>query len=49
MLHNPTEAKAIGLKAREVVREIFSVEHMAEQMIDLLDSLVSNPSPIPEA
>ena len=49
MLHNPTEAKAIGLKAREVVREIFSVEHMAEQMIDLLDGLVSNPSPIPEA
>ena len=49
MLHNPTEAKAIGLKAREVVREIFSVEHMAEQMIDLLDGLVSNSSPIPEA
>ena len=49
MLHNPTEAKAIGLKAREVVREIFSVEHMAEQMIDLFDGLVSNPSPISEA
>ena len=49
MLHNPTEAKAIGLKAREVVREIFSVEHMAGQMIDLLNGLVSNPSPTPEA
>ena len=29
-----------------MVREIFSVEYMAEQMIDLLDGLVSNPSPI---
>ena len=48
MLHNPTEAKAIGLKARGGARNIFR-EHMAEQMIDLLDSLVSNPSPIPEA
>ncbi len=43
------EAKAIGLKAREVVRETFSVEHMARQMIDLLDGLVSNPSPTLEA
>lgn len=49
MLHNPSEAKAIGLKAREVVRETFSVEHMARQMIDLLDGLVSNPSPTLEA
>ena len=49
MLHNPSEAKAVGLKAREVVRETFSVEHMARQMIDLLAGLVSNPSPTPEA
>ena len=49
MLHNPSEAKAIGLKAREVVRETFSVEHMARQMIDLFAGLVSNPSPTPEA
>ena len=49
MLHNPSEAKAVGLKAREVVRETFSVEHMARQMIDLLAGLVSNPSPTSEA
>ena len=49
MLHNPAEAKALGIRAREVVREKFSVEHMADQMIDLLDELVSGKSQTTEA
>jgi glycosyltransferase involved in cell wall biosynthesis len=49
MLHNPAEAKALGLRAREVVREKFSVEHMADQMIDLLDELVSEQPQTTEA
>ncbi len=49
MLHNPAETKALGLRAREVVRKKFSVEHMADQMIDLLDELVSGKSQTTEA
>ncbi|MDP7010794.1 MAG: glycosyltransferase family 4 protein [Verrucomicrobiota bacterium] len=39
LLHDPSKAKAIGLKAREVVREKFSIQHMAEQMADLYQEL----------
>jgi glycosyltransferase involved in cell wall biosynthesis len=39
LLHNPSKAKAIGLKAREIVREKFSIQHMAEQMADLYHEL----------
>ena len=39
LLHNPSEAKAMGLKGREVVREKFSIQHMADQMATLYDEL----------
>ena len=39
LLHNPSKAKAIGLKGRAVVREKFSIQHMADQMVALYDKL----------
>ena len=39
LLHNPSEAKAMGLTGREVVREKFSIQHMADQMATLYDEL----------
>jgi len=39
LLHNPSRAKAIGLKGRAVVREKFSIQHMADQMVALYDKL----------
>lgn len=39
LLHDPSKAKAIGLKARKVVREKFSIQHMADQMVALYDKL----------
>ena len=44
MLHNPTEAKALGLKAREAVREQFSIERMADEMAALFSTLTPNPT-----
>ncbi len=44
MLHNPTEAKALGLKAREAVRENFSVQRKATEMAALFDTLTPNPT-----
>jgi hypothetical protein len=44
MLHNPTEAKALGLKAREAVREHFSIERMAGEMAALFGTLTPNPT-----
>ena len=44
MLHNPTEAKALGLKAREAVRENFSIERMADEMAALFSTLTPNPT-----
>lgn len=49
MLHNPSEAKAIGLRAREAVREKFSVEHSAAELAKLLDGLVSGKPQTTEA
>ena len=49
MLHNPSEAKAIGLRAREAVRENFSVEHSAAELAKLLDGLVSGKPQTMEA
>ncbi len=49
MLHNPSEAKAIGLRAREAVRENFSVEHSAAELAKLLDGLVSGKPQTTEA
>ena len=43
ILHNPTEAKALGLKARETVREKFSIECMAIEMAALFSTLTPNP------
>jgi len=43
MLYNPTEAKALGLKARETVREKFSSECMAIEMAALFSTLTPNP------
>ena len=42
MLHNPSEAKSLGLKAREAVRENFSITQMAEQLVSLLDKLTKS-------
>jgi glycosyltransferase involved in cell wall biosynthesis len=39
LLRNPADAKAIGLKARQVVREKFSIKNMADQMAALYDEL----------
>ena len=39
LLHNPSQAKAMGLTGREVVREKFSIQHMADQMATLYDEL----------
>jgi glycosyltransferase involved in cell wall biosynthesis len=44
MLHNPTEAKALGLKARAAVRESFSIERMATEMAALFNTLTPNPT-----
>jgi glycosyltransferase involved in cell wall biosynthesis len=44
MLHNPTKAKALGLKAREAVREHFSIERMAGEMAALFGTLTPNPT-----
>ena len=44
MLHNPTEAKALGLKAREAVRENFSIERMAGEMAALFGTLTPKPT-----
>ena len=41
MLHNPTKAKAIGLKAREVVRNQFSIDRMATEMAALFVRLTT--------
>ena len=42
MLHNPANAKQMGLKAREVVRKKFSVENMAKEMIALAEKLATD-------
>jgi glycosyltransferase involved in cell wall biosynthesis len=42
ILHNPSEAKSLGLKARETVREKFSITQMAEQLVSLLDKLTKS-------
>jgi len=42
MLHNPSEAKSLGLKAREAVRKNFSITKMAEQLVSLLDKLTKS-------
>jgi glycosyltransferase involved in cell wall biosynthesis len=42
MLHNPSQAKLLGLKAREAVREKFSITKMAEQLVSLLDKLTKS-------
>jgi glycosyltransferase involved in cell wall biosynthesis len=42
ILHNPSEAKSLGLKAREAVREKFSITQMAEQLVSLLDKLTKS-------
>ena len=39
LLHNPSEAKAIGLNGREVVRDKFSIQYMADQIAMLYDEL----------
>ena len=39
LLHNPSEAKAIGLNGREVVRKKFSIQCMADQMVAVYDKL----------
>ena len=39
LLHNQSEAKAMGLKGREVVREKFSIQYMADKMAMLYDEL----------
>ena len=41
MLHNPTKAKAIGLKAREAVRNQFSIDRMAAEMAALFVTLTT--------
>ena len=42
ILHNPSVAKSLGLKAREAVREKFSITQMAEQLVSLLDKLTKS-------
>ena len=42
MLHNPSQAKLLGLKARAAVREKFSITKMAEQLVSLLDKLTKS-------
>lgn len=42
MLHNPSQAKLLGLNAREAVRENFSIIKMAEQLVSLLDKLTKS-------
>ena len=42
MLHNPANAKQMGLKAREVVRKKFSMENMAKEMITLAEKLATD-------
>ena len=44
LLHNPTEANALGLKARDAVREKFSIERMAAEMAALFGMLTPNPT-----
>jgi len=39
LLHNPSEAKAIGLNGREVVRKKFSIQCMADQMVAVYNKL----------
>ena len=41
MLHNPTKAKALGLKAREAVRNQFSIDRMAAEMATLFGTLTT--------
>jgi glycosyltransferase involved in cell wall biosynthesis len=41
MLHNPTKAKALGLKAREAVRNQFSIDRMAAEMAALFGTLTT--------
>ena len=44
MLHNPSATKTLGLKAQKVVREKFSSENMAREVVSLLDKLIQvNP------
>ena len=42
ILHNPANAKQMGLKAREVVRNKFSVETMAKEIIALAEKLATD-------
>ena len=42
MLHNPVNAKQMGLKGKEIVRNKFSVENMAKEIIALAETLAPN-------